>query len=58
VEEGNKGIYSLDYNSTGTLLATGGADATIRIYDDKTNKVIQSYQPGLRDVVHHFNRVH
>lgn len=56
-EEGNNGIYSLDYNLSGKMLATGGADAILRLYDDCTMKVTQTYQ-SLGMSVHHFNRIH
>lgn len=58
VEPENKGIYSIDYNASGSLLLTGGADATLRVYDDKTKKIVYQFKPGLNDVVHHFNRIH
>lgn len=58
VESGNTGVYCIDYNSSGSLLVSGGADATLRIYDDPTKKVIKEFQPGLKDIVHHHNRIH
>lgn len=58
VETGNTGVYTIDYNMSGSLLVSGGADATLRIYDDATKKCIHQYKPGLKDVVHHFNRIY
>lgn len=33
-------IYSVDVTSNGAYLATAGRDATLRIYDTRTNKVL------------------
>lgn len=38
--EPNNEIYSTDISSTGATLATAGCDATLRIYDTRTTKVI------------------
>jgi WD40 repeat protein len=58
VEGDNKGVYSIDYNTSGSLLVSGGQDATLRIYDAEKLKVVQEYKPGYQDKVHHFNRIH
>ena len=57
-EEENSGVYTLDYNFSGSTMVSGGADATLRIYDSNNFKVIQEYKPGLFNKVHHFNRIH
>jgi WD40 repeat protein len=55
-EEGNIGICSIDYDVSGKILATGGADAILRLYDDCTMKVTQTYK-SLGTTVHHFNQI-
>lgn len=57
-EEDNTGVYSLDYNVSGGVLATGGADATLRLYDTSNYRLVQEYQPGFGGKVDHFNRIH
>jgi WD40 repeat protein len=55
-EEGNSGVCSIDYDLSGKILGTGGADAILRLYDDCTMKVIQTYK-SLGSTVHHFNQI-
>ena len=53
-EKENNGIYSLDYNSTGSILATGGMDSSLRIYDEPTKKLVQIYSPqGWGEILNH-----
>lgn len=58
-ETEGQGIYSIDYNSTGSSLATGGADYSLRIYDEKTKTLVQTYSKlGCGEVLNHYNRIH
>jgi WD40 repeat protein len=58
-EEGNLGIYSVDYSVVGDKIATGGADRSVRIYCNNSKKLITEMK-GLvnNELVHHFNRIH
>lgn len=57
-EDGNTGVYSIDFSTTGSVLASGGADATVRLYDTSNYKLIHEYTPGFGSKVDHFNRIH
>ena len=57
-ESEGQGIYSLDYNSTGSILATGGMDHNLRIYDEPTKAMIQMYSNvGWGEILNHYNRI-
>lgn len=57
-EPENSGVYTVDCNASGTEVLTGGVDATLRVYDLKTQKLSVKFSPGLHNTVHHFNRIH
>jgi len=61
LEEENNQIFALDYRPDGLAFATGGKDATIRIYDEATKTLTQSLKAGLgygsRTTTGHSNRV-
>lgn len=56
IEEGN-GIYSIDYNSDGTRLVTGGSDTFIRYYDDEAKDIVQVFKDSSEEYLSHFNRI-
>ena len=45
-EEADNQIYALDYRPDGLVLATGGKDATVRLYDEATKSLQTSMKGG------------
>ena len=49
-------LFCLDYNNDGTVLATGGRDTYVRIYDETTKSLISAMKEK-GDLPGHSNRV-
>jgi WD40 repeat protein len=47
IEEADNQVYALDYRPDGLEFATGGKDATVRLYDESTG--LTSHRPSLVD---------
>lgn len=41
----------VDFNSSGTCIASSGADNTLKIWDIRTNKLIQHYRGSRKEFV-------
>lgn len=49
-------LYTIDYNSEGTLLATAGKDKYIRLYDEQTKSIVLRMKEN-GDMPGHSNRI-
>jgi WD40 repeat protein len=56
-KEKNNQVYCLDYNHDGSLLASGGLDKTIRVYDENSKTVISSLATAVWRHPGHSNRI-
>lgn len=50
-------LYTIDYNSDGTLLATAGKDKFIRLYDEQTKALVLKMKENGEKFCGHSNRV-
>ena len=50
-------LFCLDYNTDGTLLATGGKDTVVRVYDEVTKSIKLSVKGSTGSHVGHSNRI-
>jgi len=57
LQEPENHLYALDFNSEGTLLATGGKDHFVRVYDE-TTKALAMKMKGRGEVIGHSNRIY
>jgi len=48
---------ALDYNSDGSLFASGGKDCTVRIYDEVSLEPVIIFEPGMYSKSGHANRI-
>jgi WD40 repeat protein len=56
MEDPENHIYCMDFNHDGTLLAVGGRDLKIRVYDE-TTKSLAFTMKNLADQPGHSNRI-
>ena len=57
IKEEDNQILALDYSSELGKIATGGKDATIRIYDDVNKRLVRTYEKGSWVSPGHSNRI-
>lgn len=56
-EEADNYILSVDYKADGLMFATGGKDNVVRLYDEKTKKIVNELKSVEWNKVGHNNRI-